>query len=321
MTPSPAIVNITPSFSPAGPLFNNVAGTLTPPVGVNNTIGWVEFGSAPLTAISITYDRTPGYWAFFDSLTYDCCVDCGCNNKKNAIKGETSISSSGGAVAKVNINSAGVPIKKLNVSIPFYQSLAGRSCIQCVTDPTAVSRYGKIQNLPAIAGVTPTFTGNTTGIVGSAEIVYEFPTPIVLDNTIELKLQFPPTNPKCKNLVKYCVKLDLIDADCKICEQLLCVAPRTIIQPGPILRSKAFQDGAVLKMLVTPNPVADILNVTLPMETDGVLEILDVNGKSIQNRNVSSTNVELNVKHLKQGTYLLQYTNGDQVLTERFIKQ
>lgn len=324
MTPSPTIVGITPSVSPPGPTFVNVGGTLTPPVGVNNTIGWVEFGSTPLNSVTIRYDRTPLYWAFFDSLTYDCCVSCGCNNDKNELKGETAININGSTGAKVNINSAGVPIKKLNIAIPYYRSLAGPSCIQCQNDPTLVSQYGKILNLPTIAGVTPSFTGTTSGAVGSGELVYEFPTPIVLNHSVELKLQFPPTNSRCRNFVEYCIKLDLIDVNCRICEQLLCISPRSVITPilSRDANNKAFQDGqAASKMLIMPNPASTTVTVTLPSAADGMLEILDLNGKSIRTEMVNATNVELNIEALKQGTYILQYTAGDQVLTEQFVKK
>lgn len=324
---SPAVVSVTPSINPAGPVFTNVGGIMTPPNNVNNTIGWVQFSSTPISAVNITYSRRTGYWAFLDSLTYDCCTSCGCDNKKNTIDATAFLGNSGSTSADLTINSAGVPIRKLNISVPFYQSLAGRGCIKCDTDPINVSRYGKILNLPMIAGVTPTFTGTSSGTVGSAEIVYEFPTPVVLNHAVTLKLQFPPTNSNCKNPVRYCVKLGLIDAKCTICEQLLCVAPRPIIINPKANTSgvrKATMDGAASvspKMFVNPNPVSTTVTVTVPNVTEGTLEILDLTGKSLYIENVNSDKVELNVEHLNAGTYFLKYVAGDQVLTEQFMKQ
>ncbi|BDS10771.1 T9SS type A sorting domain-containing protein [Aureispira anguillae] len=332
MTTSPMFASIAPSISPAGPLFNNVGGTLTPPVGVNNTLGWVEFGPTPISSVTLTYNRITGYHAFLDSLTYDCCRNCICDDKHIQLAGTSSIPNSGITSATVSISSSGVPISRLNVSIPYYKSLADTECIKC--DPANISMYGKITNLPTIAGVTPTFTGPTAS--GSAEIVYEFSTPTVIAHSITLNLRFPPTLALkcCPNKVNYCIKLGLIDKDCKICEKLLCLnnisstglgvtpkkATSTIIEDN----AKARLDGVPspsAKLLITPNPAMSTLTVTLPNEKEANLDILDLNGKNIQSQKVSSTTVSLNISTLSQGTYILKYTSGSTIINEKFVKK
>ncbi|BDS10770.1 T9SS type A sorting domain-containing protein [Aureispira anguillae] len=336
MTTSPMFTSISPSISPAGPMFNNVAGTLTPPFGVNNTLGWVEFGPTPLTTVTLTYNRTVGYGIFLDSILYDCCDNCICDNKDLKLIGaSSSIPSSGATSVDVNVNSAGVPLSKLNVSIPYYESSANSECIKC--DPANISKYGKITNLPIIAGVTPTFTGPSTS--GSAEIVYEFPVPTVVNQTISLDLQFPPTLELtcCPNSVDYCVKLGLIDKECKICEKLLCLpagaagsssgssstskkATSTVDQDN----AKARLDGELEpsnQLQITPNPATSTLNVRLPNNAEASLEVLDLNGKNIQSKTVSTTSVSLNISTLSQGTYILKYTSGNTVINEKFVKK
>lgn len=331
MSTTPMFSGITASTSPPGPVFNNVGGTLTPAVGVNNTLGWVEFDGTPLTSVTLTYTRVTGYWAFLDSLTYDCCIDdCQCDDRDSKISGTTTIPSSGATSADVGISSGGVPITRLNVSLPYYESLADPDCIRC--DGANISSYGKILNLPTLLGVTPSFVGPTTS--GSAEIVYVFPTPTIINGeTITLKLQFPPTLDLscCPNKVNYCVKIGLIDEKCNICEKLLCVNSRVIIGTGggtstapKKTNSKALLDGqssGSSKLQLNPNPASSVLNVTLPNDLGGNLQILDLNGKRIQTVTVTSNQATLDVKSLSQGTYFVKYTSGETVITETFVKQ
>lgn len=329
MTTSPMFSSIAPSLNPPGPLFNNIAGTLTPPVNVNETLGWVEFDGTPLTSVTLTYNRTPGYVAFLDSLTYDCCDDdCMCDDKDSKLDGKEIISNSGATNADLSISSAGVPIRKLNISLPYYESTTDPECIKC--DPANISSYGKITNLPIIAGVTPSFVGPTTS--GSAEIVYEFPTPTIINHSVQLDLQFPPTlNLKCcDNKVKYCIKIGLIDADCKICENLLCLPSLSTSGTGtgtsqsPQTNSKALLDrptSSNSRLLLNPNPASKVLHVTLPTKTAGNLEILDMNGKVIQTKHTLSDKITLNIEGLKQGTYILKYTSGETFINEMFVKQ
>lgn len=329
MTTSPMFSSIAPSFNPPGPLFNNIGGTLTPPVNVNETLGWVEFDGTPLSSVTLTYNRTQGYVAFLDSLTYDCCQDdCMCDDKDSKLDGKTTISNSGATNADLDISSAGVPISKLNISLPYYESTADADCIKC--DPANISSYGKITNLPTIAGVAPSFVGPTT--TGSAEIVYEFPTPTIINHSVQLDLQFPPTLDLkcCDNKVKYCIKIGLIDADCNICENLLCLPSLSTSGTGtgtsqsPQVNSKALLDrpaSSSSRLLLNPNPASKVLNVILPEKAEGNLEILDMNGKSIQTKNTFSDKVTLNIENLKQGTYILKYTSGETFINELFVKQ
>ena len=326
---TPVFSGIAPSVSPPTTLFNFLGSTIVP-AGNNNTGGWVEFNGLTLSAVTIRYNRVSGCLAFLDSLTYNCCEDCMCDNQNNSLTGNTTIPNSGSTTASVDIHSAGVPIKKLNISLPYYKSFADPECIKC--DAPNISQYGKITNLPTIAGVTPSFVGPTSS--GSAEIVYEFSTPTVINHTINLALQFPPTLNLtcCPNRVNYCVKLGLIDKDCKICEQLLCVKSQvtgggssgggssTPVHQGSS-KSRLDQNQQNPKLLLTPNPTSSKLDVQLPSDAEGTIEILDLNGKRIKMDNVSTDAITLDVSKLTPGTYLLKYTSGDAVMTEKFVKQ
>lgn len=335
---SPAFDAIAPSFAPPGPLFTAGGATLFPG-GLNNTLGWVEF-NGPLTSVTLTYNRSGiGFGILLDSIMYECCENCICDSEDNKLIGATSsIPSSGAASVGLNVNSAGVPISKLNISLPYYQSLADPDCIKC--DPENISSYGKITNLPMIAGVSPTATGFSSD--GAAEIVYEFGTPTVIDETISLDLQFPPTLDLscCSNKVDYCIKLGLIDANCRICEKLLCLKSSSTGGPTGSGGSSSRLNTSThsnpneidqignqpssndqLKLILHPNPTKDLLNIKLPSSQSATLEVFNLNGQLIQSENIQKENYQLNASELSQGTYLLKYSLGDTVITDKFVKQ
>lgn len=329
---TPAFSSIAPSIIPGGPTFVGVGATTLSPAGNDNTLGWVSF-DGPLTTVTLRYNRPGiGYGLLLDSLTFDCCDDCICDSKDNKLNATANIPNSGATSAGLSISSDGQPISKLNISLPYYTSLANPDCIKC--DPANISSYGKITNLPTIAGVAPTAVGFSSD--GAAEIVYDFSTPTVINHSISLDLQFPPTLDLscCPNSVDYCIKLGMIDKDCKICEKLLCLktpassssSSSTGSSRNHILQPKADQIGEAtapsdMNLILHPNPTEDLLHVTLPSENHATLEVLDINGKVIQTTQVQSKQTKLNVSALSQGVYLIKYVVGGNVITEQFIKQ
>ena len=335
---SPAFDAISPSILPPGPLFTAGGATLFPG-GLNNTLGWVEF-NGPLTTVTLTYNRSIGYGLMLDSIMYECCENCICDSKDNKlIDASNSIPNSGAASVDVNLSSAGVPISTLNVSLPYYTSLADPDCIKC--DPANISSYGKITNLPMIAGVSPTAIGSSSD--GAAEIVYKFSTPTVINETISLDLQFPPTLDLscCPNRVDYCIKLGMIDANCRICEKLLCLgtsstgstgsngsSSKNNTKPSYLNPNKADQIGEEsslnnhnLKLILHPNPAQESLNITLPSTESATLEVFDLNGKLLQSKNVQKERIQLDVSELSQGTYILKYSLDETIITNKFVKQ
>lgn len=77
-----------------------------------------------------------------------------------------------------------------------------------------------------------------------------------------------------------------------------------------------------------PNPVSDIINLTMNFEnaSDAQLEIFDAQGKIIASPNLGHKaqgkhTVSVNVSNLSNGLYLLKISSGQSTITKRFIKQ
>lgn len=66
-----------------------------------------------------------------------------------------------------------------------------------------------------------------------------------------------------------------------------------------------IEELAKANISIYPNPVSDFLQIDCPAITDGQVSILDINGKTLLERNISR-NAELDIKHFNAGVYLLQ---------------
>ncbi|PLX19513.1 MAG: hypothetical protein C0599_10790, partial [Salinivirgaceae bacterium] len=74
---------------------------------------------------------------------------------------------------------------------------------------------------------------------------------------------------------------------------------------------------------VYPNPVNDRLIINSSnLNSEADLMVFDMSGKTIMNRKIQQwdSQIELNVSNLNAGVYTIQIVNGQQILTNKFIK-
>ena len=69
-----------------------------------------------------------------------------------------------------------------------------------------------------------------------------------------------------------------------------------------------------------PNPAKDIINISAAKNIDKI-QIYDLLGKEVLNRNVESRSTEINVSNLAKGMYLVKAFIEDAVGTYKFIKE
>lgn len=312
------------SISPFGgsPVFvGNLAGTAVTPNGQANTVGWVNWTGA-ISSISFTYNRDPNWLITLEEMTFNCgpTLTCACSPKTkfNTIG---LVSSNGQTTSELQINSGGVAISTLNISIPFWKSLVDASCIDGCNKKALLNSGNILNTLPTIAGVTPTFAG-TGGL--SSEIVYQFPTPTVINEAIKLKMQFPPTLPLscCTNKVEYCVKVQMITEKCEVCEITLCSSGTLTGSPkiaGKLKVSENIDGGGGQKsLIISPNPASDFINVKLP-KAQGTIFIYTVNGNLVYEENVTEKRMTIGTQQLESGNYIVKYKNEQEELTAKFV--
>ncbi len=79
--------------------------------------------------------------------------------------------------------------------------------------------------------------------------------------------------------------------------------------------------GAVVR--VYPNPVGDVMNISVPGAVDAksILKVVDVNGKVVLQQQITSNMQAINVAKLPKGVYLVKVENGGSVITSKIVKQ
>lgn len=339
-TPSEYGDNFSPLISSVDPVVGAPTFVMTgggsgvDPNGGENTKGWVNW-TGTIPSISFTYERPDagmglgGWGLLIDSLRFDCCdgpiLPCECPEGLTYFNhAPIGINPSGVASSSIHLDSDGEPITKLSISLADYDVLTDPECLEC--DRENLGSYGKILNLPAIAGTTPTYVGTGT----SAEIVYEFTIPTVIDHDINLNFRFPPSLELscCKNIVEYCLKIGMIDADCKICETVICNGSGSHGEGKMSEGSDEHRamsplqldpDGNSSQIKVMPNPASEMVQVQLPY-SGGLIEIYNVNGQMVYSENVTSREQTINTSDLEPGSYYLKQTSEGSTAFANFIK-
>lgn len=77
---------------------------------------------------------------------------------------------------------------------------------------------------------------------------------------------------------------------------------------------------AVVPFSIYPNPASDVVNLRLPENAKGVITLSDLNGKVYGSFQAGQVQ-RIQVSHLSAGMYLLSYSDGLRVQTQRFVKQ
>ncbi|MFN8252376.1 MAG: M4 family metallopeptidase [Ferruginibacter sp.] len=74
---------------------------------------------------------------------------------------------------------------------------------------------------------------------------------------------------------------------------------------------------------VYPNPVTDVMNISVPgaIDAKAILKVVDVNGKLVLQQQITSNIQAVNIAKLPQGVYLVKVENGGNVITSKIVKQ
>ena len=82
-----------------------------------------------------------------------------------------------------------------------------------------------------------------------------------------------------------------------------------------------YEAGEGLAFSVSPNPVASDLTVKLPFKSQTSLTISNLQGQTVLAVSTLDPVVQLPVQFLPAGVYLLTARSGEQVLTEKIVRQ
>lgn len=326
------------NFSTPFTAVNSTAGNFVPDAGMvnigssqNNSAAWVEW-SGSLSNITFTYNRPGGgYGLIIDSITFECCNPvplCKCEHLVNYTDQGT-LKSSGAALSNLHISSNGTAVRSICVNLPTYVSTASDQCLKC--DAGEQGMYGSIITAGSIAGITPALK-DPMGLGYSRTICWTFATPTVVDENVEIQLQFPATLDLscCNNGVKYCLDVSFLNEDCTSCTYEICnelgtktkeAATNTGIT-GSAMNPFIYNDFAEEKSFsLSPNPTSGKVVLELLNESflGGYLTILTLEGQNVYNKTISRMKESLQLSDLIPGTYLVSITANGQLSSQRLV--
>lgn len=336
--PHEFLSNLTPGYSitPYGSFVTPVnvpAGTVTPLDGVapdnRDAACWLEWTGCH-DELRFVYNRsTTQLTIWLDSLEFDCecapCGNCTCPTRVNVLTAETTPNEFGQLSAHLEILSGGNPISQVNISLPWYDMVAPAECIDCHAND--ITMNGHIYTALPLQGVDPTFVG-PPGVGQSAEVSYCFVGSMPVNDNVPLKLQFPAVLELecCKPDVEYCLKVEVIDKDCRYCEFLFCFPTdgmgggggKSLAPPAAPPANRPTKAA----LLVFPNPTTGRMQATVPLShATRAYTVHDQSGKQVLTGTANGTQLDLDVSGLGNGQYVLGLGSGDDRLEASFVVQ
>ena len=83
--------------------------------------------------------------------------------------------------------------------------------------------------------------------------------------------------------------------------------------------SKEENNSGIEGTQIYPNPAEDYINILLRNITG--IELINIDGKTVFNEEVSTNHYMLNLKEYKKGNYILKVRSGDMTYTEKIMIQ
>ena len=324
--------DITPGYTlgtyGANPLVQMPGGTVEPTSGADGAT-WLQWSGCH-TSLSYVYHRVGTQLGMHvHRVVFECecppCGDCTCPTRVNVLTAETTPNELGQLTAHLEILSGGDAIKQVNISLPWYDMVAPAECINC--EANDITMNGHIYTALPLAGENPTFVG-PPGIGQSAEVTYCFDGGITVNDNVPLKLQFPGVLQLecCKPDVQYCLKVEVIDKECRYCEFLFCFPTdgmgggggKSLAPPAAPPANRP----AKAALLVFPNPTTGRMQATLPVSHAArPYTVHDQSGKQVMTGTANGTQLDLDVSALGNGQYVLGLGSGDDRLEASFVVQ
>jgi len=305
------------------------AGTVTPlngaPPADRDASCWLEWSGCH-TSLSFVYNRVGQQLGLYlDQLEFECvcdpCPGCNCETQVNLLDAETTTNELGQLSAHLEILSGTASIRQVNISLPWYDMVASPECIDC--DGHDITMNGHIYTATPLGGENATFLG-LGGTGHSGEVTYCFDG-VPVNDQVNLKLIFPELLDLacCKPDVEYCLKVEVIDKDCRYCEFMFCV-PSAVKGEGrgrsaPTAPNKvAVEKADTGSLLIYPNPTTGRMQAVIPTSHAAhAYTIHDQSGKQVMSGTAKGTLLDLDVTTLSPGQYI--FSLGD--LEASFVVQ
>ncbi|WP_300660526.1 T9SS type A sorting domain-containing protein [Fluviicola sp.] len=318
------------SISPA---YTGLTGSLTDPGSSSNAVvspsnngeGWIEW-DGPVTGISFIYNRARGCGLIIDSIQFECCSVCKCDHRASVVS-LGNVSQSGLVSSTINLNSNGIAVRSISIELPTYVSTADNNCLKC--DLINQGSYGTILSAQSISG-TAGVLYDPLSLGYSRTIRWDFPTPTIVNQNVQLNLKFPPVLDLscCKNEVDYCLNAVFRNEDCTSCEYNICTKQASQPRAETQGAQTKLHDGEMLSgqtdlFSLVPNPAKSKVEIMLSDKSlvGGQVIFTNMSGMKVMEAKVSRARETFDVSGLSSGSYLVVISNNGKSYTKTMIIQ
>lgn len=338
--PAETITSISPTYG----FLTGINGMLTDPTGGHNAVngsienasGWIHWCGPITTTVSLTYNRPgSGYGLIIDGVEFSCtenqCDGGGCNCIAEVVAESTGeVDQDGFLNTSILIDTQGEAVSSVTIDLPFYSSLVDQSCLQC--NVNAQQSYGTILAATSIAGF-PGVVYDPMGLGYGRKIVYNFPTPQVIAESVQFDLQFPPVLDLacCENRVAFCLDVTLKKEDCSSCEYTVCNnldeggrnqekrATNEAINDTPVV----FEEEEAKGLVISPNPASEFIEINVVDEKllGSDLTVSSATGSAVKSLKLKNRNMRINVEDFPNGMYILTVNSNERRETYNVVIQ
>lgn len=258
---------------------------------------------------------------------------CNCTGVNAKLLSLNLTNSNGNATASFNLGSGGKTIKKVRITLLNYLITPSSDLCKnyCALNNTDFGHF--VSPAAALTGFTASFSpyAGATSATFSNDIELTTTTPRVITNeSLTLNLKFPPILALscCSQSVKACFRVEFIDANCGICDVLICntqsdvatpTDPKTIGTADPRSGMPALSY-TEQQLAVYPNPNnGNFIINTAKIGTDCRYQLTSLEGQEIESGTIRGESHEIRKQNLPPGTYAVFVFKENQVFTERIV--
>lgn len=258
---------------------------------------------------------------------------CNCNGVDARLNALNLTSSNGNATASFNLNSGGNLIKKVRITLLNYLITPSSDLCRNYCSLNNVDFGHFVSPAATLTGYTAAFSpyAPATSATFGNDIELSTSAPRAINSeSLTLNLKFPPILALscCSQTVRACFRVEFIDANCRICDVVICNTQTGTTTPSDPKSMRTGNEEQVndrmssidpqLSIYPNPNNGNFIIN-TAKIGTDCRYQLTSLEGREIESGTIRGDSREIRKENLPPGTYSVFVFKENQVFTEKIV--
>jgi hypothetical protein len=244
-----------------------------------------------------------------------------CENTNVSLDDFEVLDAAGNATASFQLNSGGRAITKIRVTLLNFRAILNMpGCGDyCAMNNEDFGHFVNVtKTIPGFSYAFEPYNTTTTPDYTNQIEMLSTATPQVINGFVGFDLKFPPIfgGGKCGQTIEACFRVEFIDADCVVCDQVVCTTAPPVF--GKSMSLDKDNHGAALTVYPNPNDGRFVIN-TSAIGADCRYQLTTLEGKEVQQGKIEGGSTEIDNTGLAQGTYILYVFRNNQVFTEKIV--